>query len=293
MSIYTSGKQLLPLRFYNVMVDTNQISLSRETSNRVVAYCTATSYHIKSLFAVLKAHYKATLFRDVVHIEMGSPDDDIRDIFCFPYGVALFWGFTEQEELEFLQEIKQFEHRPQEPPEREAMHFSFGTSPKIEEEEIILPDTDLFSRLAVSHGLAQSVKLAIFESVIQKTIDTTKNIPEQLAARGKIPLSKREIRKKMGELFIERSSVNLHSDILDVPEFFWDHSEVEPLYTMIANHLDLETRIEVLNQRLDIVHDLFEMLGNELNHQHSSKLEWIIIWLIVIEVLLTLFKPHG
>ena len=96
----------------------------------------------------------------------------------------------------------------------------------------------------------------------------------------------------MGELFIERSSVNLHSDILDIPEFFWDHSEVEPLYTMIANHLDLETRLEVLNQRLDIVHDLFEMLGNELNHQHSSKLEWIIIWLIVIEVILTLFFHH-
>jgi uncharacterized Rmd1/YagE family protein len=57
---------------------------------------------------------------------------------------------------------------------------------------------------------------------------------------------------------------------------------------MIANHLDLETRVEVLNQRLDIVHDLFEMLGNELNHQHSSKLEWIIIWLIVIEVMLNL-----
>jgi uncharacterized Rmd1/YagE family protein len=32
------------------------------------------------------------------------------------------------------------------------------------------------------------------------------------------------------------------------------------------------------------VHELFEMLGNELNHQHSSRLEWTIIWLIIIEV---------
>ena len=62
---------------------------------------------------------------------------------------------------------------------------------------------------------------------------------------------------------------------------------------MIANHLDLETRIEVLNQRLDIVHDLFEMLGNELNHQHSSKLEWIIIWLIVIEVVMSIVHHYG
>lgn len=262
---------------------------------RCVAYCTANSYQLKPLFDALKIHYRATLFKDLVHIDMSDPKipSQVRDIFCFSYGVSVFWGFEEPEEKSFLAEFKPFEHLSLEVKEREIMNFSFGLAPKIEEEEIILPDTELFSRLAVSHGLAQSVKLATFENIIQKTIDTTKTIPEQLATRGKIPLSKREIRKKMGELFIERSSVNLHSDILDIPEFFWDHSEVEPLYTMTANHLDLETRLEVLNQRLDIVHDLFEMLGNELNHQHSSKLEWIIIWLIVIEVIITLVHQYG
>jgi uncharacterized Rmd1/YagE family protein len=260
------------------------------TSRRLGAFCTAQSYSIKALFEAFKVHYKATLFRDVVHIEL-SPE--CRDIFCFAYGVTVFWGLEEREEKQFLDFIHSFEVHPLDAPEKEVMSFSFGISSKIEEEEVILPDTELFSRLSISHGLAQSVKLATFENAIQKTIDSTKHIPEQLAIRGKIPLSKREIRKKMGELFIERSHINLHSDILDVPEFFWEHSEVEPLYIMIANHLDLETRIEVLNARLDIVHDLFEMLGNELNHQHSSKLEWIIIWLIVFEVIITLIIQYG
>ena len=94
----------------------------------------------------------------------------------------------------------------------------------------------------------------------------------------------------MGELFIERSSVNLHFDILDVPEFFWEHSELEPLYRMISKHFDLATRLEVLNKKLDTIRDLFTVLVNELNHQHSSKLEWIIIWLIVIEVVVTLLR---
>lgn len=263
----------------------------QEEAPRLVAYCTASSYNLKTLFEALKVRYKVTMMRDVVHVEVG--EGEIHDLFCFGYGVAIFWGFSEKEEKKLLRELKSFEVKHHEPFERELMSFSFGKTPKIEEDEIVLPDKDVLSRLAVSHGLAQSVKLATFENVIQKTIDTTKNIPEQLSIRGRIPLSKREIRKKMGELFIERSSVNLHSDILDVPEFFWDHSEVEPLYTLIANHLDLETRIEVLNQRLDVVHDLFEMLGNELNHQHSSKLEWIIIWLIVIEVVMSIVHHYG
>lgn len=260
-------------------------------AKRFVGYSTATSYLLKQLFEAFKVQHKATLLKDLVHVEFGKTEsDDVRVVFFFSYGVTVFWGFEEKEELSILKEIKPFEVQPMEQYEKELMTFSYGSTPKIEEEEIILPDNELFSKLAVSHGLAQSLKLAIFEMAIQKTIDTTRNIPEQLAARGKIPLSKREIRKKMGELFIERSSVNLHTDILDVPEFFWDHSEVEPLYIMIAKHLDLKTRLQILNQRLDTVHDLFEMLGNELNHQHSSKLEWIIIWLIVIEVLITLFR---
>lgn len=258
---------------------------------RCVAYCTAASYNIRRLQDALKARYKANLFRDVVHFDLGSDSghsDDVKDIFCFGYGVVVMWGLRVEEEQEVLILLKEFQNDSQEIYECELMSFIFGSKAAIEEEIIELPDTDVLSRLAVSHGLAQSVRLATFEGLIQKTIDKTKHIPEQLAARGKIPLSKKEIRKKMGELFLERSSVNLHFDILDVPEFFWDHSELEYLYVLIANHLDLETRVEVLNQRLDIVHDLFEMLGNELNHQHSSKLEWIIIWLIVIEVILSI-----
>lgn len=255
------------------------------TVQRCVAYCTATSYNLKGLLEVLKERYPPTIFRDVIHFDLGA---GTKDLFCFSYGVVVMWGLNEEEEQKFLSKLKEESIGPQEVFERELMGFTYGTQTKIVDEVIELPDHDMLTRLAISHGLAQSVRLATFENVIQKTINKTKHIPEHLAAAGKIPLSKNEIRKKMGELFLERSSVNLHFDILDVPEFFWDHSDLEPLYRLIANHLDLETRVEVLNQRLDIVHELFQMLGNELNHQHSSKLEIIIISLIVIEVVLTL-----
>ena len=99
-------------------------------------------------------------------------------------------------------------------------------SPKIVEDEIILPNLDVLSRLAISHGLAQSVKLGTFESALRKTFNHTKHIPEDLAKHGRISLSRKEIRRKMGELFIERNSINLHVDVLDTPEFFWEYSEL-------------------------------------------------------------------
>ena len=41
---------------------------------------------------------------------------------------------------------------------------------------------------------------------------------------------------------------------------------------------------QVLNKRLDIIKELFDMLASELHQSHSNKLEWIVIILIVIEV---------
>lgn len=254
-----------------------------------LAFCTASAYPIKALYEYFKkANTNVSLYRDVIHFRVSS--EEIRDIFYFPYGATVFWGLSLEECLSHLEGIKQFEENPNEEVETDEFTFIFGGVPKIVEDEIILPDKDVLSRLAISHGLAQSVKLGTFELAIRKTFNKTKHIPEDLAKLGRISLSRKEIRRKMGQLFIERNSINLHADVLDTPEFFWEYSELEPLYAMAANYLDLEARVEVLNQRLDVIHELFEMLVNELNHQHSSRLEWTIIILIVMEVVLTLLR---
>lgn len=254
------------------------------------AYCLAASYQIRPLYDKLKEKYRATLYRDVLHIVIPVGEISKGDIFYFPYGAMIAWGLSEEICKIFLGEGRKFENQGVEEIETDEFTYVYGEVPKIIEDEIILPNDDILTRLAISLGLAQSVKLGTFENAIRKTIDHTKQIPVDLAKYGRISLSRQEIRRKMGELFIERSSINLHVDVLDTPEFFWEYSELEPLYAMTANYLDLKTRGEILNHRLDVVHELFEMLGNELNHQHSSRLEWTIIWLIIIEVLLTLLK---
>jgi uncharacterized Rmd1/YagE family protein len=253
------------------------------------AFCNASSYKIKPLADSLKENFKTTLYRDVAHIE-AVVENKACDVFYFPYGAVVCWGISRDQGFRFLELAKDYEQQHSIEIETDEFTYSQGELPKIVDDEIFLPVIDTLTKLAISHGVAQSVKLGTFESALQKTFKHTRQIPENLAKQGKISLSRREIRRKMGELFIERNSINLHLDVLDTPEFFWEYPEYEPLYNMIANYLDIKQRVEVLNQRLAIVHELFNMLGNELNHQHSSRLEWTIIWLIIIEVVLSLLK---
>ena len=55
---------------------------------------------------------------------------------------------------------------------------------------------------------------------------------------------------------------------------------------MARKDCDLHKRTDILNKRLDVLKELFEMLSSELHNQHSSNLEMIVIWLIVLEVVL-------
>lgn len=257
---------------------------------RCTCYCTSSSYDIPALFQYLQRRGATQLFRDVIHIQIEEDRLIKGDVFYFSYGALVCWGFSEEEEKELLTPVKEFEKESLSKIELDEFTFIYGDEMKIDEDEIVLQDKNVLTKLAISHGLAQSVKLANFEEIIQKTIDHTKQLPVYLAQRGKIPLSRKEISKKMGEIFIERNFINQHTDVLDTPEFFWDYPELESFYRRTAHYLDVTKRGEILNKRLTVVHELFEILSSELNHQHSSRLEVTIVLLILIEVLIALLR---
>lgn len=50
--------------------------------------------------------------------------------------------------------------------------------------------------------------------------------------------------------------MNLNSDMLDEPDFFWEDDEFQPLYKKTMRYLDVDKRVEVLNTRLDILREL-------------------------------------
>lgn len=261
-----------------------------EKHMRCTSYCTATGYDIPKLFQMLQPQGNAQLYRDVIHGQLKDEKGLKKDLFYFSYGVVVCWGFSEEEEKDLLNALRKVEKEPLAKVEFDAFAFSYGDRMKIVEDEITLPRKDVMTKLAISYAIGQSVKLTVFEEVIHKTIESCKQIPKALAAKGKIPLSRKETSQKMGELFLERNYINLHTEILDTPEFFWEHSELEPYYRRFIHYLDVSKRVELLNRRLNLLHELFEILGNELNHQHTSRLEMTIIILIVIEVILGLLR---
>ncbi len=251
---------------------------------RCIAHVLAKRFDFEALHKRLSTTHNATLYRDALHL------DGAGDRFIFPYGVVVLWGVSHDDEQRLLAELQPFVSEPAVTPLCDLFDYSLdGEQPRIHNDHIYLTGDRMMERLAVSHGLAQSVKLMELESYAGATIEETAHIPRNMAASGNSRLKRRDIARMRGRLFLVESDIHLHHALLDTPEFFWEYPELEGLYAMTVKYLDVVPRIEVLNKKLTVIHEMFDMLADEQKHRHSSILEWIIIWLIAIEILIFLF----
>jgi uncharacterized Rmd1/YagE family protein len=263
---------------------------------RCISFCTAGSYDILglSLFFKKKGYY-TRLSRDVLHV---SSLKKSGDIFFFNHGCFVAWGFKKNSEDKLVDYVKEFSAQPLGNIETDHFYYRPGEEVSIDTHErlrldiITLDSDDAQVKLAMSYAFAQSIKLEAFEEEIKRAIKTNSLLPEEIAKHGTISLSRRDIFKRMGEIFIARSSINLNLEYLDVPEFFWRNPSLEPFYVMAQKFLDIPSRVLALNQKLDVLQELLHMLNSQVQHSHSSLLESIIIILILVEIVISLFQFH-
>lgn len=248
------------------------------------AICYAESFDFLGLSEALLNTGRCACYRDVIYlvVEQGS-------CAIFPFGVAVYWNVRADVVTRIHEQLKTFSLRPYETHESEHYAFIYGCDRnRFTHEHIELIDNDVMTVLAFSHALAQSVKLSVFEKQAQQTIETTAAIPRKLADTGSTHLSRRQTAKMRGKLFLTKSDIILKYELLDTPEFFWEYPELEPIYQIGAHYLELKQRTEILSLKLETIHELFQMLADDQKHQHSSTLEWIIIWLIAVEIIIFL-----
>lgn len=70
-----------------------------------------------------------------------------------------------------------------------------------------------------------------------------------------------------------------------------DVDELE--YSTVLQYLEMQSRTEVSNKRLDMLRELLDVLQQQMENAHAVKLEWIVIWLIVAEVVLQSLTIFG
>jgi uncharacterized Rmd1/YagE family protein len=250
---------------------------------KLISYLTCEKFK-PEIYKNIEKRYKCNNIKDAIIIDI----KDEQQIILFKYGVFICWNIEFEDLKFFLDFIKDFQINDFQEPIIEELNYTFDNEFKINLDTIYLDDSSSIFKIAISQAISQNIKLQQFEEELQTSIDNNSNIPLQLSTTGKIKLTKKEISKKIGELFLVKSKINLHYDLLDTPEFFWEYPQYENQYEKIVKYLDIKSRVEVLNKKVEIIQELLHVLGDEQKHKYSSFLEWIIIILITFEIILNL-----
>ncbi|KAL4760066.1 YagE family protein, partial [Aspergillus foveolatus] len=223
-----------------------------------------------------------------------APDIDTTihapEVFLFDYGTVVIWGMTPAQESRFLSDISKFATSILSPEDTQVENFNFYYAreyqARIYNDFISLRDPrNYMIKLAISHALAQSVKTSLFEDLVSETISNTAPLPAQIAQTGSVNLSRRQINMQVGELFILRINIHLQGSVLDSPELMWAEPQLEPVYQAVRSYLEMDQRVSLLTERLDVIADLLAVLKDQLTHRHGEYLEWIVIVLIAAEIL--------
>ncbi|KAF5542896.1 RMD1-like protein [Fusarium mexicanum] len=282
-------------------------SPSDEPSNVVSATCVAETFKMPIVLEILSSHGfdidpDGTGFdaNEVVHARGVNGGD----IFVFPSGTIVTWSLppdvVTRQIMRAAEEAHTIESR-----EFEDLEFTTDTNRETsvlkgdvivlgtrkEHKEADKLDTTL-AKVAFSSGLARSTKLAVLETALTSYFESTRNIPALLSQGAGIPLGRKFILQKTGELLSLRARLNHYSELTDsLPDIFWDTSSdlgLEGYYEQVGRALDVNVRIRALNQKMDYAAEIASVLREMSSEQHGTRLEWIIIVLIAVEVIFEL-----
>ena len=272
--------------------------------SRLSAHCTARRYRMSDLRAEVQRTMElsaATYWGDdaVLHLKtlpMGGKEDG-HDVFVFD-GSVVFWSATKEEERAFMERIGHFQVDKHSLSEFETMSWQLATFSGLKGDVVNIDEAkqeaeQVKLKLAVSHALARSVRLSVFEEHVKRTMVDMRSISRDLMTKQRISMSPKECLKHIGELLYLRGEVNLHSDLLEPPEMLWEHPRLEALFETMMAEMDVDDRVDVVNRKLDSAAELVEAILVHLSERMGHRLEIIIIVLIAAELGMYVMDHHA
>jgi uncharacterized Rmd1/YagE family protein len=246
----------------------------------VVAYHVANTINIKECKQQLQWQL---LFQDSDELFYTSSKD--KFVYIFHYGVMSFFNMTKVEIDATLKQIEPFcDGYATEKISEDINVLIEASTLKVQFEDVILPELNPEMIRLVMLNTSQSVALNRYAEITEGLLIETNEHTKYLENKGKLDISGIKLKQFIGKILNIKNKISENLYIFDSPEATWEDEQLNRLNTELKNTFDLKDRYQLIHDRIDIIKENLELFKDIMDHKESSRLEWIIIILIVIEV---------
>lgn len=247
---------------------------------RVVAYQVASAIQLKTSKQELPWQL---VFQDSDELYYKSSDQ--KFIYIFQYGMVSFFNLSHDEIEQALKQIKPFCSNYF--TEKLSESVSVIVKPealRVTFNHVVLPKLDKEMIRLVMLNTSQSVALDRYAEITEELLIETNKHTLFLEEKGTLDISGNKLKRFIGKILNIKNKISENLYIFDSPEITWDNEQLNRLNQDLKRTFDLQDRYRLIHDRIEIIKDNLELFKDIMDHKESSRLEWIIIILIVIEV---------
>lgn len=163
-----------------------------------------------------------------------------------------------------------------------------GQATHIGEDGLVLGTQDLETLYTIGDVLAKSVVLEHYERRIAAAFDNLEPLTLALATTGRtIERSKSLVQQIALGLLAEHRLIG-RVEVAEKPDLLWDRPDLERVHGWLVREYEIKERQIALERKLALVSRTAQVLLDLLNVRRSLRVEWYIVFLIVVEVVLML-----
>jgi len=206
-------------------------------------------------------------------------------LYLFQYGVIAFFNHTGAEISSVLKSMGLDGSAGEEADLSETMNVQVleGQS-EVTFDRVILPNFDEEALRLVLLNTSQSVALDRYLEITDGLLAETNIYTKSLETTGRLKISGKSLKKFIGKVLNIKNQISENLYIFDAPEVTWENEELNTLNSALKQTFDLKDRYRYIYERTAIIKEDLELFKDIMDHRESSKLEWIIIILILFEV---------
>ncbi|HII71756.1 TPA: RMD1 family protein [Candidatus Woesearchaeota archaeon] len=142
----------------------------------------------------------------------------------------------------------------------------------------------------VARVLAQSVALESYEDEFDRTEQEFSEMNAELAEKGRLAQSSRDVLRMIARNNAVMEEIVSGIGVLDKPDAAWENAMIDALHARLVDEFELNERFQSINSKMEFVQENYKVFLESLRSRKDSRLEWIIIILIAIEILLFVYE---
>lgn len=264
---------------------TNEIDL-----NKIATHCGIPRKFTWEEPLILNPH---TLQR-AYHREMEST----QKVLVFSFGSIVFVNFSNTQEMqEFFQFVHSFE------PDIDlkavgkytddySLHVLDTEQTRLTDAYIEVSEYEEFYPELISTVLAKSVALEKSEEQLGVILDRLEGVIDRLE-KGKLRITNKELALTTSRILRHEYNTLAYIMILDKPDVTWASSTAAEFHEQMQEFFELTDRYNILKSKTEILYNIIEGFSTISHSTRGLFVEWIVVFLIVLEILLTVLGILG